>query len=164
MITPACTHLPTHTQAHLSHTHTHIHACKHMHPHSLHSHTHPLLIHISLSTHTHTHTIPTHIHHAASQFSQQDSQKGAAANSTPSSSSKNRVSIHSKETYKPPANPYLEDEIANGEDEELPPPSPTAAWLGDAMLIDCFGEPVGREKLDSAKIIGVRSIIARVLK
>lgn len=34
--------------------------------------------------------------------------------------------------------------------------SPLEAWLGNAQFIDCFGESVSREKLESADIIGVR--------
>ena len=72
------------------------------------------------------------------------------------SSAPKRVTIQSRETYVPPPNPYLDNELANGAEEEPPPPSPVAAWLGDAQLVDCLGELVGREKLDRAEIIGVR--------
>ncbi len=38
----------------------------------------------------------------------------------------------------------------------MEPPSPTASWLGEkALFVDCFGEAVGREKLDRAEIIAV---------
>ena len=60
--------------------------------------------------------------------------------------------MESKETWTPPPNPYLEESVGGEEQQE---PSPTEAWLGDGVLIDCFGEPVSREKLDRVNIIGV---------
>ncbi len=41
-------------------------------------------------------------------------------------------------------------------EESVEPPSPTGGWLGEkALFVDCFGEAVGREKLDRADIIAV---------
>lgn len=53
----------------------------------------------------------------------------------------------------PPDNPYIQVEADEGEVEEES--SPTEAWLADAIFTDSDDEPVGREKLDRAEIIGV---------
>ena len=50
-----------------------------------------------------------------------------------------------------------EGEVGEGGQVEasLEPPSPTSVWLGEAALVDCFGKPTLRQKLDNAEIIGV---------
>lgn len=63
-----------------------------------------------------------------------------------------RKTVESKDVYKAPPNPYLEQE------EPAPPSplvSPTEEWLGDVSIIDCFDEAQSRKKLDSADLIGV---------
>ena len=63
-----------------------------------------------------------------------------------------RKTVDSKDVYKAPPNPYLEQE----EPEPPPPPvSPTEEWLGDVPIIDCFDEAQSRKKLDGADLIGV---------
>ena len=67
-----------------------------------------------------------------------------------------RRSVESQEEYRPPPNPYLRDDSEDLKEETPEPPSPTAKWLGeDTMFVDCFGEGVGREKLDRAELIAV---------
>ena len=66
-----------------------------------------------------------------------------------------RKTVESKDVYKPPLNPYLEEE--EGEEPQPPSPtvSPTEEWLGDSPIIDCFDEAQSRNKLDNADVIGV---------
>lgn len=45
-----------------------------------------------------------------------------------------------------------------GASPEMEAPSPTAAWLGEAGLIDYSGAPTSRHKLDQAEMIGVSFI------
>lgn len=67
-----------------------------------------------------------------------------------------RRTVESKEDYVPPPNPYITEEEPPS--PEVPkPPSCTEAWLDPGtVLIDCFEEVVGREKVDQAEIIGVK--------
>ncbi|XP_064391177.1 uncharacterized protein LOC135339010 isoform X2 [Halichondria panicea] len=65
-----------------------------------------------------------------------------------------RKGVQSQDEYRPPPNPYLDD--SSEIEESMEPPSPTASWLGEkALFVDCFGEAVGREKLDRAEIIAL---------
>ena len=45
-----------------------------------------------------------------------------------------------------------------GASPDLDAPSPTAAWLGEAGLVDCFGVSTSRHKLDQAEMIGVSRV------
>ena len=63
-----------------------------------------------------------------------------------------RKTVDSKDVYKAPPNPYLEQEEP---EPPSPPVSPTQEWLGDVSIIDCFDEAQSRKKLDSADLIGV---------
>ena len=63
-----------------------------------------------------------------------------------------RKTVDSKDVYKAPPNPYLEQEEP---EPPSPPVSPTEEWLGDVPIIDCFDEAQSRKKLDGADLIGV---------
>ncbi len=74
-----------------------------------------------------------------------------------SPTSATRKVVQSQDEYQPPPNPYLED---SDPEEYKEPPSPSASWLTEeALFVDCFGEPVGRAKLDRAEIIAVSIIV-----
>ena len=45
--------------------------------------------------------------------------------------------------------------MANGSTPSAAVATGTMAWLGEASFVDCFGESVTREKLETADIIGV---------
>lgn len=83
------------------------------------------------------------------------------AASTAASSSPSRKAIEPKETHVPPSNPYLEEEeeeetMAEDQPKKL---SPTSKWIDSSVVfVDCFEEVMGREKLDSADVIGVSGL------
>lgn len=63
-----------------------------------------------------------------------------------------RKTVESKDVYKAPPNPYLEQDEP---EPPSPPVSSTEEWLGDVSIIDCFDEAQSRKKLDGADLIGV---------
>lgn len=68
-----------------------------------------------------------------------------------------------------PSSPRMEASAGKPDGEErgsgregaspyLDAPSPTAVWLGEAGLVDCFGALSSRHKLDQAEMIGVSRV------
>ncbi len=72
-----------------------------------------------------------------------------------------RKTVDSKDVYKAPPNPYLEQEEP---EPPSPPVFPTQEWLGDVPIIDCFDEAQSRKKLDGADLIGVSLMETRAQK
>ncbi len=79
----------------------------------------------------------------------------SAASAATVSSSPPRKPVESKDPQAASLNPFGEEEEESV--EELPKKqSPTNKWIDSSVVfIDCFGEAVGREKMDQADIIGV---------
>ncbi len=80
----------------------------------------------------------------------------SGATSKTSLSPSARKNVDSYETYVTPRNPYLEEPAEEQMEEATPTKSPTGVWLDpQAVLVDCFGQDVGRDKLEQADLIGV---------